>query len=566
MKKLMLILLILTLCICVSRAEDAEVYEDGLYQYKLTPEGAVLTDLCFRDLPDGIKSIELPSTLGGHPVIGIGTNSLNTSMTILDNPFTLVIPEGVRYLEEDAFMCLHDAERIVFPTTLNHIPEGCFSHVSAEIILSQDNPRYLVQNGFLIDQVESTLLYSAPSAQGQPLPVVRRLGCGSLDCWFSDWGMPVTIPEGVEEIASYAFYDWEFSSLSMPESLRKIESFAFECLDVTSGQVTLPSSVEIVEFGAFGLGSPMGAEMIIEISPGTRLETASEFDERMGEEYWSGEDELTTPTFRQGEFFFRLADAGAVLTRWQPETAVGADMALTIPTMLGGQPVTGIDSCALAELRWFDDASVMLPEGLEWLHEDAFADCWSVRSVTLSSTLKSIPEGCMFLFEAEIHLHPDNPWFTNENGFLVDVRTGTLLYASVSARGKPLPAVRRLGFHCTYNWITGWGEMEVIIPEGVEEIGRFAFYDAELKSLHLPQSLRLIETQAFESFNVIELPIRIPAGVETVQYGAFGLSYQYGEWGLYESPDLILAEGAETRFESLAEYILRTGDTSLTED
>lgn len=566
MKKLMLLLLVMTLCICVSRAENTEVHQEGLYQYKLTPEGAVLTDLCFRDLPDGIKVIELPSTLGGQPVVGIGTNSLNTSMTILDNSFTLVIPEGVRYLEEDAFMCLHDAEVIQLPASLMDIPEYCFSHVSAEIELAQENLRYQMQDGFLIDRKKSTLLYSAPSSQGKPLPAVRRFGSGSLDCWLSEWDMPVIIPEGVEEIASYAFYDWVIGSLTLPDSLRKIESYAFECLDMTSGHVILPSSVVIVEFGAFGLGSPMGADMVIEISPGTRLENAAEYDIRMGEEWWSGEDELTTPTFRQGEFFFRLSDEGAVLTGWQPETSADEDIVLTIPVILGGQPVVGIGDCALAELRWFDNAAVILPEGLKWLHESAFADCWTVRSVTLPSTLESVPEGCMLLFEAEITLHPDNPYFTNVDGFLVDIRTGTLLYTSVSARGKPLPAVRRLGSDCTYNWITGWGEMDVIIPEGVEEIGRYAFYDAELKSLTLPENLRLIETQAFESFNVIELPIRIPAGVETLQYGAFGLSYQYGQWGLYESPDMIVPEGTSTHFETLAEYILRTGDTSLTED
>lgn len=173
-----------------------------------------------------------------------------------------------------------------------------------------------------------------------------------------------------------------------------------------------------------------------------------------------------------------------------------------------------------------------------------------------------IAEGSLTYYWGEIAFEAALPHITNEDGFLIDTLTSTLLYSAPSSAGQPLPPVRRLGTGCTINWITGWGEMDVIIPEGVEEIASYAFYDWEAKSLTLPESLRLIETCAFEAFGVIDLPIVIPQGVQEVQYGAFGLSYQFGEWGLYENPDMIVEKSDTTHYETYEEYVTRTGDDS----
>lgn len=174
----------------------------------------------------------------------------------------------------------------------------------------------------------------------------------------------------------------------------------------------------------------------------------------------------------------------------------------------------------------------------------------------------NIAEGAITYYWGEIAFETDLPHISNEDGFLIDTSADTLLYTSPSAAGKPLPPVRRLGTGCTLNWVTGWGEMDVVIPEGVEEIASYAFYDCEAKSLTLPKSLRLIETCAFEAFNVVDLPIVIPEGVQEVQYGAFGLTYQVGEWGLYETPDMIIEMGENTHYETYEEYVARTGDDS----
>lgn len=221
---------------------------------------------------------------------------------------------------------------------------------------------------------------------------------------------------------------------------------------------------------------------------------------------------LTEEVFIEVMYEYKLADAGVIITGFLLDE--NTPDRLVIPAELCGEPVTGIA-------------------------EGAFTFYWGELS-----------------FAAEI------PGMTYQDGFLIDAMTNTLLYTAPSSQGKPLPPVRRLAAGCTTNWVTGWGEMAVIIPEGVEEIAAYTFYDWEAKSLTLPESLRLIETCAFEAFSVAELPIVIPASVQEVQYGAFGLAYQVGEWGLYESPDMIVELGESTHYETYEEYLARTGDDS----
>lgn len=286
MKKLFLCLLMLLCCAAVAVAEDAEVetYTDGIYEYTLTDEGAVLTDCDWTFYDDERpETIELPSTLGGYPVVGIGYMTLCTYTYLdADYDFTLIIPEGVKWLSDDSFWCCHNASVICFPASLTNIPEGCFDHVWATFIVAEDNPRYEVRDGFLIDMQMGTIIYTEAGCGENPIPVVRRIGAGSMDNWFTEWEQDMVIPEGVEEIGEYAFYDWEFSHVTLPESLRLIETNAFD-VGITA-PVILPAGVEMVQRWAF---SGCGSEIeVIATSDATHFETADEYEARTGYRHW----------------------------------------------------------------------------------------------------------------------------------------------------------------------------------------------------------------------------------------------------------------------------------------
>lgn len=282
--------------------DDASMVDtQGEWAYILTDMGAVVIDWRYGDTAP--ETVEIPAVLGGMPVVGVGHNALNTNNRLGKGSFTLVIPEGVRYLEKDALMCCHDAERVVLPSTLVDIPEGISHHLSAGITLAAHNPRYVLVDGYLIDTQTDTLIYTCVSASEDKLPAVRRIGNDALANYGlalttedSPWSGHLVIPEGVEELGCNVAYDDPFlKSVTLPESLRVIETSAFECILVASGEIVVPAGVELIQFGAFGLYTPIDAEIIV-TSPDTRIETAREYAIRTGET-WVLEDDWTPMNF-----------------------------------------------------------------------------------------------------------------------------------------------------------------------------------------------------------------------------------------------------------------------------
>ena len=310
-------------------AADA-LYSDGLFDYELSSRGAVLLGCSrFFNQPEVPDVLEIPAELGGTPVVAIAANALNTSESCADSLlFGIVLPEGVQRVEADAFQCCHAATQISFPSTLTMLAEGSFFHVYAEIDFPNGNPRYSCENGFLIDRDTQTLLYAAPSSQGQPIPAVRRLGDSALDNW-KPAGNEIRLPDTLESIGPYALdgqYTGDFSPLAalilpdgvrelsdcsiygcweiqllrfpatlteipaycvancglgaveIPEGVTRIGEFAFYYYDWEQTElsaVTLPASVEFVGFRAF----PDECE-ITALNPDTHFETEEEINQR----------------------------------------------------------------------------------------------------------------------------------------------------------------------------------------------------------------------------------------------------------------------------------------------
>ena len=158
-------------------AADA-LYSDGLFDYELSSRGAVLLDCSrFLNQPEVPDVLEIPAELGGYPVTAIGGWVFcSLDGCPVDAPFEVVLPEGLRALDADTFADCFYAANVTLPASLEIIPEGCFGRIPAEIDFPNGNPRYSCENGFLIDNTTQTLLYTAPSSHGNPLPAVRRLG------------------------------------------------------------------------------------------------------------------------------------------------------------------------------------------------------------------------------------------------------------------------------------------------------------------------------------------------------------------------------------------------------
>ncbi|MEE0852658.1 MAG: leucine-rich repeat protein [Christensenellales bacterium] len=564
MKKLLWVLILLLLPL-TALAEDAESRRDGAFFYQIADGEAVLTG-CDWDAMQADSlymfaeppvSLEIPATLGGYPVTAIG-GWLFSSLDVcpVDVPFEVVLPEGLRALDADAFADCYYAAKVTLPATLEIIPEDCFDRISAEIDFPNGNPRYSCENGFLIDNTTQTLLYTAPSSHGNPLPAVRRLGDCSLANWlwdddddpvlpdtlesvgsyiFYDCGVTrVTFPDGITELSPYTFYCTDLQEVHLPASLREIPDYCFWNCQLTAltipdgvtrigahavdwftgeiiGAVTLPASVEFVGYRAFPDECDVTA-----LNPQVHFETATEYAERIPEYDWYG-DEAADALYSDGLFDYELSSRGAVLlgcSRFlnQPEVP---DV-LEIPATLGGYPVVGLGAYALCTYDFAGgrDFSIIVPEGVRFMTSDAFLCCHAATRISFPSTLDDLPESSFYHVSAEIDFPNGNPRYSCENGFLIDRDTQTLLYAAPSSQGQPIPAVRRLGDSALDNWKPAGNEIR--LPDTLESIGPYALdgqYTGDfspLAALILPDGVRELSDCSIYGCWEIQL-LRFPA-------------------------------------------------------
>ena len=564
MKKPLWVLILLLLPL-TAWAEDAEIHRDGAFFYQIADGEAILTGCdwdamqadslyMFADPP---VSLEIPATLGGYPVTAIG-GWLFSSLDVcpVDAPFEVVFPEGLRALDADTFAECFYAVKVTLPATLEVIPEGCFNQIEAEIDFPNGNPRYSCENGFLIDNTTQTLLYTAPSSHGNPLPAVRRLGDCSLMNWlwdddddpvlpdtlesvgsyiFYDCGVTrVTFPDGITELSPYTFYCTDLQEVHLPASLREIPDYCFwncqlialtipdgvtrigaHAVDWFTGEiigaVTLPASVEFVGYRAF----PDECDVTV-LNPQVHFETATEYAERIPEYDWYG-DEAADVLYSDGLFDYKLSSRGAVLlgcSRFlnQPEVP---DV-LEIPAELGGYPVVGLGAYALCTYDFAGgrDFSIIVPEGVRFMTSDAFLCCHAATRISFPSTLDDLPEGSFYHVSAEIDFPNGNPRYSCENGFLIDRDTQTLLYAAPSSQGQPIPAVRRLGDSALDNWKPAGNEIR--LPDTLESIGPYALdgqYTGDfspLAALILPDGVRELSDCSIYGCWEIQL-LRFPA-------------------------------------------------------
>lgn len=564
MKKLLWVLILLLLPL-TALAEDAESRRDGAFFYQIADGEAILTG-CDWDAMQADSlymfaeppvSLEIPATLGGYPVTSIGGwvfCSLDGSP--VDAPFEVVLPEGLRALDADTFADCFYAANVTLPATLEIIPEDCFDRISAEIDFPNGNPRYSCENGFLIDNTTQTLLYTAPSSHGNPLPAVRRLGDCSLANWlwdddddpvlpdtlesvgsyiFYDCGVTrVTFPDGITELSPYTFYCTDLQEVHLPASLREIPDYCFwncqlialtipdgvtrigaHAVDWFTGEiigaVTLPASVEFVGYRAFPDECDVTA-----LNPQVHFETATEYAERIPEYDWY-DDEAADVLYSDGLFNYELSSRGAVLlgcSRFlnQPEVP---DV-LEIPAELGGYPVVGLGAYALCTYDFAGgrDFSIIVPEGVRFMTSDAFLCCHAATRISFPSTLDDLPESSFYHVSAEIDFPNGNPRYSCENGFLIDRDTQTLLYAAPSSQGQPIPAVRRLGDSALDNWKPAGNEIR--LPDTLESIGPYALdgqYTGDfspLAALILPDGVRELSDCSIYGCWEIQL-LRFPA-------------------------------------------------------
>lgn len=155
------------------------------------------------------ESVVIPETIEGYPVTAIADKGFIYCRYL----YSLVIPEGVRTIGKEAFYNCYLLNRITLPTTLTSIGANAFS----DCVITTVN----------ISSMDSWLNLTFGSRTSNPMHYSSNIRKPTL--YLN--GEPVTdvvIPEGVEEIKDYRFYNVStLKSLTIPDTVKKIGDVIF---------------------------------------------------------------------------------------------------------------------------------------------------------------------------------------------------------------------------------------------------------------------------------------------------------------------------------------------------
>lgn len=173
--------------------------------------------------------IEIPSTLGGFPVVGIADWAFSGCKNIL----SVDVPEGVLRIGEGAFGYCSMLQSISLPASLKELGDGVFYFCGDRTIsLPSSNAFFKLVDGVLFSK-DGKRLIRCPE------------GVGSAD------GKTYAIPAGTETIEVGAFtFSWK-TSITIPNGVKNIREAAFLFCQLLEA-VTIPASVSFIDETAFG--------------------------------------------------------------------------------------------------------------------------------------------------------------------------------------------------------------------------------------------------------------------------------------------------------------------------
>lgn len=310
----------------------------------------------------------------------------------------------------------------------------------------------------------------------------------------------LTLGNGLQTIGFNAFYDCPFSGdLVIPDSVTMIGIQAFYCrpyyLPETQGTLTLGKNLRTIGESAFCesryTGSLTIPDSVVEIGERAFCDcgnlngtlTRGKNLRMIGKEAFSGcafTGSLTIPEgiteIADGTFSFLYQSSGMFTGK------------LTLPSTL---KTIGASAFSYTDFS----GELLIPDGVTSIGANAFKECDGFGGLlSLPDSVKTVGEWAFYLCK----------------GF-----TGLKLSAS-------LTKIEERSFAHMYGLKT-----EVVIPEGVTEIGESAFSCSDMPSVRFPSTLKKIGKQAFYlTFGLTNYStITFPNGLEVIEDEAFDSCY-----------------------------------------
>lgn len=305
----------------------------------------------------------------------------------------------------------------------------------------------------------------------------------------------IVIGDQITQIGWNAFPWTACSTIKFGKNVRSIGERAFNGCRNLNGDLTLPDSVQTIGAGAFQGCEKLSGDLTIPDSVQTIGDSAFEFCTGLNGTLTLGKNLRTIGK----KAFSGCAFTGSLtIPEGVTEIAVGTFSSsrsngmftgtLTLPSML---KTIGASAFSYTDFS----GELLIPDGVTSIGANAFKECDGFGgTLSLPDSVKTVGEWAFYLCK----------------GF-----TGLKLSAS-------LTKIEKLSFAHMYGLRT-----EVVIPEGVTEIGESAFSCSHMPSVRFPSTLKKIGKQAFYlTFGLTNYStITFPNGLEVIEDEAFDSCY-----------------------------------------
>ncbi len=292
----------------------------------------------------------------------------------------------------------------------------------------------------------------------------------------------IIIPDSVEEIGSYCFYNSGIAEVKIGKSVSKIGSYAFEkCSSIET--LDIHEGVQEVGDNAFYECSGLKT-----VSVGSRI---------IGNYAFSNCSNLRTLVFYEG-----VEEIG--------------NNVFSSSQALSGELILPKTLKKIGNSAFYDkdrlSGDLIIPDSVESIGASSFEGCTGFISLKLGENLQTIGQsafkGCTGML-GDL-LIPNSTTLIGENAFYQCTGITCL------ALGDNLKTIRRDAF--AFSGIKG----KLLIPNTVTSIGYQAFYSCVgLTELQLGNSIKSIDSYAFRDCYGLSGNLIIPDSVETIGRGAF---------------------------------------------
>lgn len=449
----------------------------------------------------------VPAEIDGKTVTAIGDNAFAGSILS-----SVTLPDTLTTIGAGAFQGTN-LTWIKVPGSVTSIGEKAFGYdadgnkidgFTMCVMVGSAAETYAIENGFAMEYItEDGMLYEIVEDEaGDYISVIGYDGTsGVLNIPASIHGIPV------EEIGYRAFFQNEvLTEVTLPEGLKRIGDRAFMYTNV--GNMTLPSTLEVIEEGAF---SQMVNLTAVEVPASVK---------ELPYMVFANDTNLVSVTLHEGletlggDVFYGCGLTEIVLP--DSLTQVGQSVFQNCTNLTKATLPSGMTTIPSGFFFNTGFTELVIPDGITTIESTAYAECKNLTSVTIPASVVTLGQQWgSGAFHDCINLTEVN--FTGERTELLMVGGGTFEMCT-SLSQITLPDCSYIG----YAAFLGTALTSIEIPATCTEIGGQVFYMCNsLSEIILHEGLTTVGFQAF-SCGPVATEVTIPRSVTSIGSIAFG--------------------------------------------